>query len=181
MGYWCTLHLFDDKKFYTEVVPTLKGETGDLTADCVEFLKSHVLGGTSHLSKQELEKLVKQTIENITSIANSLDKTFKINSEYQKIEDYDAQVTFFNTLEGYYDFSKFFEYYIFKTCADFFPHLALGKGGVFRNFELSVKHFPIQSLENLIIGMNFFVLIQWELPTGSLMKILNIFILTKRI
>lgn len=147
MGYWCTLHLFDEKKFYKEIVPILKGETGDLTADCQEFLKSHVIGGTARLSKQELEKLVNETIKNIVSISNSLDKSFRINTEYQKAQKYDAQLAFFDTLEGYYDFCKFFEYYIFKTCADFFPHLPLGKGGVMRNFDISVK-----ALSDSILG-----------------------------
>jgi len=133
MGYWCTLHLFDDKKFYKEIVPTLKGETGDLTADCQEFLKSHVTGSTSRLSKQELEKLVNETIKNIVSISNSFDKTFKINSEHQKIGDYNDQIEFLNKSDIHYDFCKFFEFYIFN----FFPHLPLGKGGVMRQFKLS--------------------------------------------
>lgn len=140
MGYWSTLHLFDDKKFYTEIVPTLRGEIGDLTTDCLEFLKLHITGSTLHLPQQELEKLVKQTIENIISISNSLDKTFKLNTDYQKIKNYEDQRTFFNSLKGHYDFCKFFEYYIFKTCSDFFPHLALGKGGVFRNFRNICKN-----------------------------------------
>lgn len=41
MGHWRTLHLFDDKKFYKDVVPELKGETGDLTQSCLEFLKHY--------------------------------------------------------------------------------------------------------------------------------------------
>ena len=139
MGYWCTLHLFDDKKFYKEVVPILKGEAGDLTNDCVEFLKSHVTGGIAHLSKQDINNLVEQTIKKNNSISNSLDKTFKTNGEYQKFKDSDSQRIFLNDLDGYYDFCKFFEYYIFMTCSDFFPHLPLGKGGVFRNFEINVK------------------------------------------
>ncbi|WP_131724329.1 hypothetical protein [Chryseobacterium indologenes] len=155
MGYWRTLHLFDDRKFYKEVVPALKGETGDLTADCQEFLKSHVIGSTLHLSKQELEKLVNQTIENIVSISNSLDETFKINSEYQKAEDTNTEIAFFNNLEGYYEFSKFFEYHTFKTCADFFPHLGLGKSGVSRNFELSEKTLSYSIIEDLDDWNNF--------------------------
>ncbi|WP_294282890.1 hypothetical protein [uncultured Chryseobacterium sp.] len=137
MGYWCTLHLFDNKKFYSEVVPVLKGETGDLTADCQEFLKSHLTGSTLRLSKQELEKLVNKTIETIVSISNAFDKTFKINSEHQKIGDDNAQIEFLSNLDIHYDFCRFFEFYIFKTCADFFPHLPLGKGGIMRQFKRS--------------------------------------------
>ena len=149
MGYWRTLHLFDDKKFHAEVVPTLKGEKGGLTADCQEFLKFHVTGSTSHLSKQELEKLVKQTMESIISISRSFDSTFKINDEYQKKGDCEEQVTFLDSSDSHYDFAKFFEFYIFKTCADFFPHLPLGKGGVFRYFDYRL---PEKTLSSSIIG-----------------------------
>lgn len=156
MGYWRTLHLFDDRKFYTETVPALKGETGDLTDDCREFLKSHVLGGTLHLSKQELEKLVNKTVEKIISISNSLDKTFKVSSPHQKVANTNDEMAFLNNLEGYYDFTRFFEYYIFKTCADFSPHLALGKGGVLRNFEISSKTLSCSIIEELDDWNNFF-------------------------
>ena len=88
MGYWCTLHLFDDKKFYKEVLPMLKGEVGNLTNDCVEFLKSYVTGGIAHLSEPDINNFVKQTIKKINTISNSLDETFKTNSEFQKIKDY---------------------------------------------------------------------------------------------
>jgi len=151
MGYWTTLHLFDDKKFYKEVVPILKGEAGNLTNEFVEFLKSHVTGGIAHLAKGDINNLVEQTIKKINSISNSLDKTFKTSGEYQKIKDYDTQRHFLNDLDGYYDFCKFFEYYIFMTCSDFFPHLPLGKGGVLRNFEINVKtlsHSIIGALDN---------------------------------
>lgn len=139
MGYWSTLHLFDDKKFYKEVVPVLKGETGNLNHECYEFLKSHVQGSITHLSKRDINNLVEQTIKKINAISNLLDKTFKTNSEFQKNKDYDSQRHYLNDLDGYYDFCKFFEYYVFLTCSDFFPHLPLGKGGLFRNFEINVK------------------------------------------
>ncbi|MDR2237835.1 MAG: hypothetical protein LBE92_17060 [Chryseobacterium sp.] len=156
MGYWRSLHLFDDKKFYADVVPTLKGEKGDLTADCLEFLKFHITGSTSRLSQHELEKLVRDIIDNIISISKSFDPTFKINSEYDKIGDRDAQQIFLNGSDEHYDFCKFFEFYVFKTCADFSPLLALGKGGVFRNFDLSVKTFSYSIIEELDDWNHFF-------------------------
>lgn len=149
MGYWSTLHLFDDNKFYKEVVPALKGESGDLAADCLEFLKFHVLGGTSRLSPSDVNTLVEQTVGNIIAIANSLDPTFRIQKEYHNINGHDEQNLFLNQIHGHYDFCKFFEYYIFKTCSDFFPHLALGKDGVSRNFELSVKTLSYAIIEEL--------------------------------
>lgn len=139
MGYWCTLHLFDDKKFYKEVVPQLKGETGDLTEACREFLKHYYLGGISHLSSEKINSLIEYNIEKIISISNGLDETFKIHHEFHKGTNNDHQNLFLASLEGHYEFSEFLEYYLFKTCADFFPYLILGKGGVSRNFNIPIK------------------------------------------
>jgi hypothetical protein len=149
MGYWCTLHLFDDKKFYKQLVPALKGEDSDLANYCFEFLKSHIVGGINKLSLQEVNKIVMQTIHNIISISNSLDKDFKINSDYEKIENYDSRMQFLGNTEGYYDFCKFFEYMVFNTCADFNPHLPLGKGGVSRNFEIGINTFACSVMAEL--------------------------------
>lgn len=149
MGYWCTLHLFDDKKFYQEVVPSLRGERDDLSNECLEFLNYHVTGGIMHLPPEDINKLVGLTIQKIISISNSLDKTFKINFEYEKLKDYNTQRLFLNDLDGYYDFCKFFEYYVFKTCSDFFPHIPLGKGGISRNFDLNIKTLSYSIISEL--------------------------------
>lgn len=156
MGYWSTLHLFDDNKFYKEVVPALKGESGDLAADCLEFLRFHVLGGISRLSPSDLNAVVEQTVGNIIAISNSLDATFRIHSEYKKIKDYDERFLFLSHMDGHDDFCKFFEYYTFKTCSDFFPHVPLGKGGVSRNFELSIKTLSYAIIEELDDWNDFF-------------------------
>ncbi|MFD2939955.1 hypothetical protein [Flavobacterium notoginsengisoli] len=147
MGYWCSLHLFDDKKFYSEVVPELKGETGDLTEACREFLKHYLVGGISRFTEEKINSLIEENIQKIVSISKSLDGTFKIHHEFHEIKDYDAQIRFIGKLEGHYEFCKFLEYYIFKTCADYNPHLGLGKGGVSRNFDI-----PMKTLSCNIIG-----------------------------
>lgn len=139
MGYWTTLHLFDDEIFYKKVVPELKGEKGDLKLDCLEFLSSHITGGIAHLSETEITKLLQNFITNVNKISNSFDKTFKLHNEFYKIDSEDERSVFLDKLEGHYDYCKFFEYYVFKTCADFFPYIPLGKGGVFRNFDLKYK------------------------------------------
>jgi len=149
MGYWRTLHLFDDKKFYKEVVPELKGEIGDLTQPCLEFLKYYTTGGISHLSTEKLNSLVEQNIQRIISISNSLDETFKIHHEFHKITNYDSQNLFLSSLDGHYEFCKFLEYYLFKTCADFNPHLGLGKGGISRNFNIHIKTLSYNIIEEL--------------------------------
>ncbi|AEA44636.1 hypothetical protein [Fluviicola taffensis] len=155
MGYWSTIHLFDDKKFYEEAVPVLKGLKGDLTYDYLEFLKSHKIGGIVHLSPLEIKILVEQAIAKIVSISNSLDTSFKVNNEFNKMIDSKNQRRFIDNIDGYYDFCKFFEYYIFKTCSDFFPHLPLGKGGVSRNFDLSIKSLSSSILGELDIWNEF--------------------------
>ncbi|MBW1658716.1 hypothetical protein [Flavobacterium quisquiliarum] len=147
MGYWCSLHLFDDKKFYSKVVPELKGEIGDLTEACREFLKYYLVGGISRFSEGEINSLIEENIRKIVFISNSLDESFKIHHEFHKINNYDAQISFIGKLDGHYEFCKFLEYYIFKTCADYNPHLGLGKGGVFRNFNI-----PMKTLSCDIIG-----------------------------
>ena len=139
MGYWTTLHLFDEKVFYEKVVPELKGLNGNIKLDYLQFSKSHRTGGIEHFSESELNIFLDNSIINVFNIANSFDKTFKIHSQFHKIKEYDDRRLLLNELDGYYDFCKFFEYYIFKYCADFFPYIPLGKGGVFRNFNLNEK------------------------------------------
>lgn len=149
MGHWRTLHLFDDKKFYKEVVPQLKGETGDLTEPYREFLKHYSIGGISHLSAEKMNSLVEQNIQRIVSISSSLDETFKIHEEYNKMTNYDSQNQFLSNLGGHYEFCTFLEYYVFKTCAYFNPHLGLGKGGVSRNFNIQTKTLSYSIIEEL--------------------------------
>ncbi|MCR4031190.1 MULTISPECIES: hypothetical protein [Flavobacterium] len=140
MGYWCSLHLFDDKKlFYSEVVPQLRGEVGDLTEATREFLKHYLVGGIARFSEEKLNSLIEENIQKIISVSKSLDETFKIHQEFHGITDYHTQNRFIGSLDGHYEFCQFLEYYIFKTCADYNPHLGLGKGGVSRNFDIPIK------------------------------------------
>jgi hypothetical protein len=139
MGYWTTLHLFDEKNFYEKVVPELRGLNGSIKSDYLQFSKSHRTGGIEHFSESELNVFLDNSVSNVHHIANSFDKTFKIHNKFHKIKEYDDRQLSLNKIDGHYDFCKFFEYYIFKTCADFFPHIPLGKGGILRNFNLNEK------------------------------------------
>lgn len=139
MGYWTTLHLFDDNSFYKNVVPSLKGQNENIRSEFFEFSKYHKIGGVEHFTNNELALFLDSSVSEIVNIANSFDKTFKFHNEFHKIVDYSASKLYLSKVEGLYDFCRFFEYYIFKTCADFFPHIPLGKGGVFRNFNLNYK------------------------------------------
>lgn len=149
MGSWTTLHLFSDETFYKETVPTLKGEKGDIESDYLDFLRYHSPGRISRLSKQEIKSLVEQDIARIIKISNSLDATFKVHHDFHKIENQNVQKLYLNKLEGYYDFCKFFEYLTFKTCADFFPYLPLGKGRVLPNFDIHVRAIAYSIINEL--------------------------------
>ena len=87
MGYWTTLHLFDEKVFYEKVVPELKGLNGNIKLDYLQFSKSHRTGGIEHFSESELNIFLDNSIINVFNIANSFDKTFKIHSQFHKIKD----------------------------------------------------------------------------------------------
>ena len=149
MGYWCTLHLFDEKKFYQEGISMLKGETGNLSEVCFNFLKNHLVGGFSNLSIHEINLIVEQKKQRIINISSSLDNTFLISSELNNIKDNENRNFFLNNLDGYYDFCKFFEYFVFNYYSDFFPHLILGKGGALRNFDLKVKSISYEIISKL--------------------------------
>lgn len=166
MGYWCSLHLFDDNKFYSEVVPQLKGEIGDLTEAVREFLKYYFVGGISHLSDEKLNALIEQNIQWIVSISTSLDETFKIHNEFHKITDYKSQNHYLGNLDGHYEFCRFLEFYLFKTCADYNPHVGLGKGGVSRNFNIQIKTLSCDIIgeledENAFLSQDRMGIVNW--------------------
>lgn len=149
MGHWRTLHLFDDKKFYSEIVPQLKGDVDGLENSYLEFIRTHLLGGMSHLTKEEINKLIDRHLKSLFSIANTIVKDFKRHLVFDSISAYQDKIDFMNQLSGHYDFCNFLAYYIFETCADFFPYVPLGKGGVLRNFNINLKALSYSVLGEL--------------------------------
>ncbi|MBO0593994.1 hypothetical protein I2486_21550 [Cellulophaga sp. E16_2] len=147
MGYWCTLHLFNEEKFYSETVLELKGQVGNLLPSYKEFLRTNVTGGINHLTIKEIDELALSQLEKIYKISNSFNETFKNYPAFHSLKNWDLELNFLGSLEGHYEFCKFFEYYIFEKCSDFYPHIPLGKGGVTRNFDLKPNTYS-----NNIIG-----------------------------
>ena len=135
MGYWTTLHLFDEHAFYSRVLPTLKGEKGSLNQVCLDFLSTHSIGGIAHFSEEKKNQLNQQFIAQVIEISNAFDPSFRVHLEFNQIADYEERRCFLNALSGHYDFCKFFEYYLFETCADFFPHLPIAKAGLLPHFK----------------------------------------------
>ncbi|TCI84802.1 hypothetical protein [Tenacibaculum sp. M341] len=143
MGYWNTLHLFDDNKFYKELVPVLRGEKGCLQNDFIEFLRLYRTGGITDLSLEELKKKTDTSVSKIIEISNKFNSNFKahnLNSD----ENHSLQNN-----EFHYEYSRFFEYYVFKYCADFYPHLPTGKGGLLSELDPKDNSIAFEILENL--------------------------------
>jgi hypothetical protein len=155
MGYWCTLHLFDDQKFYSEVIPKMKGERGDLSEDYLEFLKYHTTGGIAHLSEEKIKSQILKQKDYNKNISNSFDKLFKTHLEFNESKDNDP-FEFTRRIKGYEEFCWFLQYYVFKYCSDFYPQILLGKGGVMRNFQLNKKSLAY-SIINELDNWNGFV------------------------
>ncbi|WP_299325441.1 hypothetical protein [uncultured Maribacter sp.] len=157
MGYWCTLHLFDQDKFYSETIQELKGQIGDLIPSYKEFLKNNIIGGIGHLTVKEVNEMALSQLENIYEISNSFDDSFKKHSAFHSLHNWSLQLDFIGKLKGHYEFCSFFEYYVFEKCSDFYPHIPLGKGGVARNFELKTNTYSHNIIGNLDSWNNFFM------------------------
>lgn len=155
MGVWNTLHLFDINEFYENRVPILRGEKGSLENDYKEFLKSYKIGGISKLSSSELIKQIEKSVSEIIKISNLFDPTFRTHKIYDSIESWDEKRKYLNDNEYYYEFDSFFEYYIFKYCADFYPHLSCGKGGLFSRLNPKVSSIGYEIL-SIIENESFF-------------------------
>lgn len=156
MGYWCTLHLFNDQKFYKQVIPKLKGRCENLASECKDFLLLHTIGGMKNLSEFEIQNRVNKISTSINKLSDSMDEPFKKHLEFSKIKDYEQRRLYLNNLTDHYEFCKFFEYYVFKYCTDFFPHISLGKGGISRNFKLNRQSISYSLISELDTWNDFF-------------------------
>ncbi len=143
MSSWRTLHLFDSEEFHENVIPELQGEKGNLAEICLDFLKVHVTGGIFHLSKSEINTQIESLERNIINISKSLNKEFKKEIEYQD------NVKYSEATEGYYDFCRFFEYILFRNCADFFPHIPLYRSGMGGNFIIDRNSLSSSILDEI--------------------------------
>lgn len=156
MGVWNTLHLFDTNEFYENRVPILLGKKGALENDYIDFLKSYRIGGVSKLSACEITKLTNESVSEIIKISNLFDPTFRIHKIYDNIETWDEKIKHLNDNEYYYEFKSFLEYYIFKYCADFYPHLHCSKGGLFSSLNPKTNSIGHEILNIIETHNSFF-------------------------
>jgi hypothetical protein len=147
MGRWTTLHLFNDRIFKEKTIPELKGELGDLSNVYLNFMKSHITGGISRFTGEEVNELLQESIKTIHLHSKKFDENFEKNTELDAILDNEACSEFLHKASWHYDFSRFFEYFVFQTCTDYFPHLPCGKWGI-RNLATTPN-----SLANELIGL----------------------------
>ena len=141
MGRWTTLHLFDDKIFKEKIIPELKGQKGDLSEIYFQFLKSHRIGGIEHYTTDEIQTIIKNELQIIHIESNKFDSEFENHTIFNKM-NFEEQRIFLNENDWCYDFSHFFEYLVFNSCADFYPHLPCGKSGIHLNadnYELAIE------------------------------------------
>lgn len=114
MGYWHTLHLFDDKRFYAETVPLLRGQQGDIEAYYTKY-KQTCINGICDIPLSEL-----------VTVFNQLEGYWLEYPPFMEVI-HKEWYPFLSTIPWTYDLSAFFEYVVFSHCADYAPYFRLGK------------------------------------------------------
>ncbi|MEL6557866.1 MAG: hypothetical protein AAFQ94_06745 [Bacteroidota bacterium] len=156
MGAWNTLHLFDSDQFYEKGVSVLKGESKTLLKDYSDFIRSFGIGGVADLSADQLNQLIEQSVESIIETSNLFDDSLKKHQIYDALDSDDQKRVYLNEHAHYYDFDRFFEYYLFKHYADFYPHLNCGKHGLLGKLNPKRSTVANEALYNLEDANNYF-------------------------
>ncbi|MEY4903350.1 MAG: hypothetical protein RLZZ292_1165 [Bacteroidota bacterium] len=118
MGAWHTIHLFDDTRFYSDLLPNIKNIDYDLKADFLNRFRHN------NFSDNELDDIVKHIRLHIEKINKNYDR----NNFYDFEQDYGEQAKYLPKDFTYY-LPRFMEFMLFSYCADFYPHLPTGKHG----------------------------------------------------
>jgi hypothetical protein len=128
MGHWHTLHLFNDKVFYQDIVPKLKNQDYDLKHEYLEYMRLNSIENINE--EDELNIKLNTLISEIRFHTNKMNEEFKIHSDYNSILDYENKRKYLSNYPILYDLGCFIEYMIFSRCADFYPHKSLRKSGL---------------------------------------------------
>jgi hypothetical protein len=156
MGDWNTLHFFDDKKFYSEVVVDLKDKGILLQEHFNSKFEKYAFGNDNS----------KKRINDIIDFCRLLDKDFKSHKVLYEIatrkknltEEYSAynstkvqdENKFINdNAQIIEDLNRTLTLIIFSECASFNPHLILGR----RIFSDCVKAKPKTISEDIIANI----------------------------
>ena len=129
MGVWNTAHFFHPTKFKEFVIPLMKGRQSNLDEEYLHYLSVGRTGGIGNLNQHQLDELVEKGVQNILKISQDFDEDLdfhKVYNESTKKEVIDAYLKTVDT----YSFGMFFDFLVFKYCADFFPYFICGKSGL---------------------------------------------------
>lgn len=156
MGYWTTIHFFDDNLFKEYTVPALRN--GDIRDDCIEYLRLYEANTLSRYTLEELMDRSSTMASDIQACAQCFDETFQKHCVFDTATTYEEHQRAVEKTKGYHDFANFFEYFVFKTCADFYPHLPCGRYGSIQEIECkphSIAEYLVGKLGSGI-GSTFF-------------------------
>lgn len=153
MGDWNTLHLFDGDKFFSRVVALLKGESGNLEEEYFASLPPYPNPSADRM------KLIRQTVKDncdgFKKITAGLDDRFQKHEVYHQLPVRDND-KYIYSLGNYYQFASFFETLVFKYCADFYPHLPLGKSSLYNQFNFKFESLAADIISELSPPDSFF-------------------------
>lgn len=159
MSDWNTLHFFDDRTFYSKVVPDLKGEG---------TLLRHYL--FSDLGKRLTGAPVPDSFsDEITAFCREMDQDFQTHVALQRIQERKREPE--EALEGFYakkmreadeylkDYLQVIEYLnnillgiVFSECASYNPHMILGRRIFSGAVTAEPRSIAAELLETIVHG-----------------------------
>lgn len=136
MSLWHTLHLLHYPTFENEVLGTLRQGGAKLSAAFREYLAVYEPGLSRGKPPEEVAAILNAAVTEIHDLARGFDEAFRKHHPYNSLTDWKEQRAYLDSLEWGYDFSKFFEWMVFRHAADFFPHISMGKRSLFYHLEV---------------------------------------------
>lgn len=141
MSLWHTLHLLHYPTFETEVVGALREGGPKLLASFEEYFRSYEGRLLAGKTEKEVQDLMESAVAEIHSLSLGFDGAFQKHDPFNTLTDWNAQRAYMDSLEWGYEFSKFFEWLVFRHAADFFPHIPMGKRSLFHHLEVQGDSF----------------------------------------
>lgn len=130
MGQWNTLHVFDDRKFYQEVIPKMINDD--------EFLKKYINSKVAKIFTGSSDAAEIQIVK-LRDFIKHLDEDFKSYSG--------------NEVEIPYEINKLIEIIVFSECAIFSPYFKLGYRLFFSSIAFSKEEILAEEIMyNLVYG-----------------------------
>lgn len=172
MSLWHTLHLLHYPTFEIEVLDRLRlgGPKLDIALRAYfEACEPLMVRGKS---VEEVEVLLRSAATEIQVLSEGFDTSFRKHKIYNTLPDWRAQREYVDSLDWAYDFSKFFEWLVFRYAADFFPHIAMGKRSLSHHLTIRKDCVAAQVLDqfgdrNSLLCADDRGIIQWLTPAET--------------